>query len=617
MLVWGSWVVGFASALVVVLVNARDIPVREDFTMAPAMTGHQDNFLGWLWSQNNEHRVPLPRLVYLGLLKLWPDFRVGMVFNIVLLAVIAAAFIVFLSRVRGRTRWTDAFFPIVFLNLGNWENMGWGWELEFVVATALACGLLMGIASRGEFTTRRALVVGGCLVGIPLTGATALPFAPLLSLALIPRIRSASRHARVVLVTSITFTLVLTVVYFVGLQQPSWLVPSPSPLTSIKAGLMFLATGLGTGAGAWWLVSVLVVIGLLAGAAFVLYRARHRGGWLLLVFLLAGLLLAGEIGQSRAGYLPYFGLPDRYAVIAAPLLCCAYIAYERYGARTWRRLGPGLLCAAVVAALPLDVVYGLQFREWYHAEVDPFVHGVAAGVPRTELGWYRATYEGQEMWKGMSDLHQARIGIFSQLRVDDNVPPPPGRRIDGLDASGPGWSAAGGPVSTGTLEQRGGQPVLRWDYGAAVGTVPMLVRWFPAPESWSGDGSLAISFEGQGSGRVVYLRLVVASGAQGLDYWESSFVDSQAGSRTIVLPWNVFNHVGPRGQIDYQTPLTAHLQRVVGIVFGITEPGRGSLMIQRMSVGVGYPELTPPGWPEVYRHSLPPWPDTRPPWMSG
>jgi hypothetical protein len=253
----------------------------------------------------------------------------------------------------------------------------------------------------------------------------------------------------------------------------------------------------------------------------------------------------------------------------------------------------------------------------FRAEVDPFVHDVAVGVPRTELGWYRANYEGQDMWKGMTDLHKAGIGIFRQLRVDDSVSPPPGRRIDGLDTGGSGWSTVGGSASAGTLQQQAGQPILRWDYGSAPGTVPTLTRWFPAPENLSAD-ALAISFEGQGSGRIVHLRLVLASGAHGLDYWETGFVDSQTGPRTIVLPWLTFAHLSPNGQLDYQTSLTSlMLQRAVGLVFGITDPGRGSLVIQRLSVGAGYPELIPPGWPEVYRHSLPPWPTSKPPWLSG
>jgi hypothetical protein len=79
-----------------------------------------------------------------------------------------------------------------------------------------------------------------------------------------------------------------------------------------------------------------------------------------------------------------------------------------------------------------------------------------------------------------------------------------------------------------------------------------------------------------------------------------------------------FSHISPNGQFDYQTSLTHHmLQSVVATVFGITDPGRGSLVIHRLSVGAGYPGLIPPGWPEVYRHSLPPWPKTQAPWLSG
>lgn len=354
------WLGAFASALVFVMLDGRDVPIHEDWTMVPALTGHQRDFFGWLWGLNNEHRVPVPRLLYLGLLKLWPDFRVRMVFNVVVLTAIAAAFILFVRRLRGRTRFTDAFFPLAFLNLGNWENMGWGWELQFVVATAMACALLIGITSWGELTTGRALALGGSLVAIPLTGATALVFAPLVSVAIIPRIRRGPRWAQVILVTSIVLTLALTAVYFIGLQQPSWTRPSPNLHTTALTTLMFLALGLGTGAGAWWFGSVLADTALLALAALVLYRARRQGGWLLLVFLLAGLVLAGEVGQGHAGYLTWWGLPDRYSLTALPLACCAYLAYERYGGRLSRRLGPGFLCAAVVTILPMDVVFGLQ-----------------------------------------------------------------------------------------------------------------------------------------------------------------------------------------------------------------------------------------------------------------
>jgi hypothetical protein len=608
-LVWVVWLAAFVSALVLVVANGRDVPVREDFTMAPAMTGHQDDFLGWLWSQNNEHRVPVPRLIYLGLLKLWPDFRVGMVFNVVLLAAIAAAFIVFLHRVRGRSRWTDAFFPIAFLNLGNWENMGWGWQLEFVVATALACGLLMGIASKGEFTTRRAMVVGGCLVGIPLTGATALPFAPLLSLALIPRIRSAGRHARVVLVSSITLTLVVTVLYFVGLQA-GVAGPEGTAGATIETAFKFLALGLGTGAGAWWFASALAVTGLLAGAAFVLYRARRRGAWVLLIFLAAGLILAGEVGHSRAPALSYFGLPDRYALIAAPILCCGYLAYERYGGWTARRWGPRLLCAAALVALPLSTVFGLQFRDWYHNLVDPFAAAVKAGTPPGQLTYYLSV--GPPDWgTSLVDLHQAGVGVFRQLNLGGAPPPAPGRRVDGLDTGGSGWSTVGGPTSAGTLEQQGGQTVLRWDYRAEAGSIAVLGRGFSPAQNWQDSGAVAITLGGEPTGKLVYVRVAMPAGAHGVQYWESHFADVSTGTaavpggRTLVIPWSGFLPVDSQGNLDLRAPIP--LSHVVAIVFGVRGQGQGSLTIERVALEPGSSDWGWPWHPALTRHSLPPW----------
>ena len=46
--------------------------------------------VSWLWSQHNEHRIPLPRLLMLGIYRLKPDFRVPMFVNVFLMAVLSA-----------------------------------------------------------------------------------------------------------------------------------------------------------------------------------------------------------------------------------------------------------------------------------------------------------------------------------------------------------------------------------------------------------------------------------------------------------------------------------------------------------------------------------------------
>jgi hypothetical protein len=596
--VWGSWTAGLVSSFIVVLSNARNFPIYEDWQMVPALTGHQDHFLNWLWSPVNTHRVPLPRLIYLGLLKLWPDFRVGMIFNILLLGLIAAAFILYLRHVRGRTRWSDAFFPLAFLSLGNWANMGFGWQLMWVVAAALACGLLLGVATAGEFSTRRALAVGACLVAIPLTGATALPFVPLVSLALLPRIRRSHHRVRVILISSICVGIALTVLDFVGLQHPAETPPSPSLWATLATGAKFIALAVGPAAGAWWFVSALTVISILAGAAVLVFRNRREGTWPLLAFLLAGFVIAAEIGNERAGNLPQWGMLDYYPLAALPVLCCAYIVYDRYGPTTWRRFGPGVLCAGLVAILPINIYYGFQFRDWYHGFVDPFANEIKAGTPVDELSYHGAT----GAWKNaLLDLRQAGIGVFS--RVQDRGVIAPGRRVDGLDGGGQGWFTVGGASSAGLLEGVPAQQVLQWNYDTQ-GSVPVLGRSFPAGEDWRATRSIDFTVTGEGSGRTVDIRVATASGSGGVDRYDATFDDDRLGTRTIAIPWDAFRHVNMKGELDSKGPIP--LQHVVAVSFGAVGAGHGSLVIQRITLEPGHQW----GWPwssAAGRRSLPPW----------
>jgi hypothetical protein len=601
--VWSTWTAMFSTTLVLVVVNARNIPIYEDWQLVPAMTGHQGHFWSWLWEQNNEHRVPLPKLIYLALLKLWPDFRVGMVFSIVLLAVVAAAFIIVMQRLRGHTRWSDAFFPIVLLNLGHWENLGWSWELQFVVATALACGVLMGVASRRELTTAGALTLGVCLAAIPFTGATALPYAPLVAVALLPRLRRAPPVPRSILAASTVITLVVTVLYFVGLQRPYAPLPTPGPWATIETGAKSLALSAGPAVGEWWFVSSLVIIAVLAGAGVVLLRVRKSQGWLLLAFLTGGFALAVEVGYGRAAHIPVWGIPDRYALIAAPVLCCAYIAYDRYGSPTWRRLGPGLICGIVIVLLPLNVILGLQYRDWYHQLVDPYANEIKAGVLLSELAWYGQVSGYVHDVPDIVALHQARIGVFADLQVHGVTPP--STRIDGLDSDGQGWSTIGGPSSVALVEGSGAQKLLRWNYDVQGTSIPVLGRSFAAPQDWRGAGAMSITVVGQASGRTVDVRIATASLSGAIDRWDATFSDDVAGSRTVVLPLDNFAHVNSRGSYDLLGPLPR--ERVVAVILGVGGDGRGTLAIQRLGLEPADRKLVFRSWPETTRHSLPPW----------
>jgi hypothetical protein len=57
-----------AAALWLVASCGSNVPIWDDLGMVPTITNHQPIAVSWLWSQHNEHRAPVPRLLYLGLI---------------------------------------------------------------------------------------------------------------------------------------------------------------------------------------------------------------------------------------------------------------------------------------------------------------------------------------------------------------------------------------------------------------------------------------------------------------------------------------------------------------------------------------------------------------------
>ena len=66
---WTVWAVMLAIALYYFATASNSLPLTEDWQLVPAVTGNEPHMLHWLWSQHNEHRVPLSRLVLYVVLK--------------------------------------------------------------------------------------------------------------------------------------------------------------------------------------------------------------------------------------------------------------------------------------------------------------------------------------------------------------------------------------------------------------------------------------------------------------------------------------------------------------------------------------------------------------------
>jgi hypothetical protein len=446
-------------ALAALLRFGRNIPLAEDWLLVSPLTGNEPNLINWLWALNNEHRIPLPRLVMLVLLKATRgDFRAGMLFSIVTLGALSLATIRVARSIRGgRTSYADAFFPVAFLHLGNWENLLWSWQLSFVLSMLLACWLLFVLVSpRGLTTPGGAVVAGISLVLLPLTGATGLLFVPVLALWLgysgVVQWSRATTHDRprwigVFLIAAAAVALCLVGLYFVGYERPAWAPPNPGVRASLWAALQFLALGFGPIARSFWTPSTLAAIGVLlpTAAVAVLAVLRHRGlerhrALRMLAFFGSMVVYALAVGWGRAGAIEvYGGWPLRYVLLANLALCTVFFIWELYGPSKLRTVVQYGLFLAIFLLLPFNTVHGLEWRNYYRNGMEAVEQDILSGTPRSVLAerhrdflihwWDVDTLEAH-----MQMLQDSGFGPFADVQeasvVSEDSQPPPGGAID-------------------------------------------------------------------------------------------------------------------------------------------------------------------------------------------
>jgi hypothetical protein len=430
-LVWGTWLAAFAAALFLVLRYGSNVPSWDDWDMVPVLTRMQPVTAEWLWSQHNEHRVPLPRLLFLGLNRLTTvDFRVTMVADVLVMAAIAAAFVWTARRLRGHTSAADAFFPLALLSLGQAANFLWGWQLEFFASAALAGAALLAIAACGTIVgaRRAAAIVGACAVLLPLTGANGLGMVPCLALwplalALLPARWTGEpglRGDRLLLILG-SSALALTAIYFAGWERVPFHPRSTGAYQTLATTAQFLTIGLGPVVRPLWPASGLIVLCFLGATALHLALVwldvpaeRARAGGLLLFLGAMGSLALG-LGLGRDGF------ELRYMTLAVPVWCCAYVTWLTYGASgAGRRVSAGI---AVAAALSLwsNTGVGLAYARDLRAHLGAFETDLLAGIPRRELvrryDPYLHPHQDVPL-DYLPMLREAGVGIYGRLRDD-------------------------------------------------------------------------------------------------------------------------------------------------------------------------------------------------------
>jgi hypothetical protein len=407
--------------------------------MVPTMTGHQPITWEWLWSQHNEHRVPVPRLLYLALTRLGPtDLRSGMYFNVVATGVLALAMVLAVQRLRGAASYWDAFLPILLLNWSQAPNFLWCWQVQFYASTLLAGTVLILIAASATPPKPvTALALGVCVILLPLCGANGLSVMPPLALwlayaALVywRRGEVSGRRAAVIFMVSAVVVTTLAGLYLVGYSNVPYHPSTHNPRDMLRTALQFLMMGFGPGIVglsfqdrlpmSFWKISCVAITGLFFLTGWMLLmtwrkqpneRVRAAG---LLLFLAAMASLALAVGMGRNGF------EIRYVTLSVPALCAVYFAWNLYGAPSLQRPVRTLLFATTAIVLVPNTWWGWRYADDLRSHLARFEADMVAGTPPYQLiqryaGKYLHPHQ-QIVMDYMPYLHEAGVGAFQHLR---------------------------------------------------------------------------------------------------------------------------------------------------------------------------------------------------------
>jgi len=434
--VWSVFGLLVLSAAAFVARFGSEVPVWDDYNFVPAIVGEQPVTLGWLWEQSNEHRIPLPKLIFVAACRAaGNDVRAGMGLSVVILSAVAALLAVLAGRLPGGARPSDAVHSILLLNLGHASNLLWCNQLHQVMPTGIGIAILVLIAWRPRWPSPAAAAVVGVLLALlPLCGGTGLLFVPALASWLFAASwvearsdrRGAGRRAALIALAAVP-ALVLAALYFRGFRRGDHPAAAGGIFDYGRTALQFLTGGMGESASLGWPWSGAATFGLVALALAALGRAwvarphercRVVG---LLAFLAAVSTVAAGVGWGRGWAGPLAGFQDRYITMAVPLWCWLVIVVRLHAPPVLGGFVANALFAAACVLLWPNTAAGLQRGRQGEATARALARDIRAGVApyRIVARYTPFLHPSQdEITRLLPMLRRAKVGPFRFLSED-------------------------------------------------------------------------------------------------------------------------------------------------------------------------------------------------------
>lgn len=447
----GVWLVMTGCLLAWGAAFAGPVPYFDDWGFIPVLCGERPLTAEWLWEPINDHRFPLGRfLVWCFWNISHGQPRIDAFFDVILLAGSALLLTGAAARLRGRVKYTDAFFSLALLHWAHAELLPYLISSYGFLSIALICVLLWFLAGLPERRGLSAsLTAGMCLLLLPLQGGQGAVQTPAMALAVgylgWREIRSGFQVRRrngVIMLASAASACVMIGAYLIGFRGVSkHNFREVGPADMVVAGLEFVCTSLGAfGGRAWPLSGAVMAVFVLLTVAALLYGWRSRADERertvgLLLALLSTLSVAVAIGIARAGL---GGGASRYVPISTPIVCCLYLVWCHYGPRAFRSFVQMVMFSVLCAVATYHMSTGMELGKRHRQKTQQFQEDIEAGIPLMGLAGRHASYwcwDEKPLADGLQALRTAGVGIFAAVRPDPPFETRP-LPLDGASGSG-------------------------------------------------------------------------------------------------------------------------------------------------------------------------------------
>jgi hypothetical protein len=419
---------------------AAKLPVFDEFCHLEILLGDPSYWLRGLFWQHNEHRLPLPRAVYFVLMKATGfDFKAPCIFNAACLSLATIALLIAVRRARGHFDYADAFLPLVVMSVGQWENLLWGFQVQFVLSTTLVLVFVaLVIDPRFPTSTGRVAIAGLTGVLLALCGANGVALGPALAgflgwlgVRALRQTNAETRRPAFVALIGAFLVAALVPAYFLTLTRAEHHPPA-TPLAAMKGTVEMFALTIGPvgrlaqgpEASGWPVFGIAVLALLLPTAALILWafrdpQRRVQAAGVSAVAVGVCCLAAG-VGYGRAGLGPVLAV-NRYVTLMLPLTVVVYLAWALFAPRGGGRVASTALLVAAAACVWPNATEGNRAGLVRAAQLTRCEMDMKAGVPLTIfVDQHPELYPNsrEQRLKHVRELKNQRIGLFARLADD-------------------------------------------------------------------------------------------------------------------------------------------------------------------------------------------------------